>query len=161
MNSKGQFFSYDAIIAGAIFLLAIALILSYWNGVQPNQETDLSRETLRLSETLLTAGFPPDWEKNGNPKSIGLAEKQNSRVLSPEKLAEFRRMSESGYEEVKPILLTGNEYWIEISGENLDCGGPCSFGKKPPENAERSSATRLVVLNGKPARLTVNLWKIK
>ncbi len=159
--ARGQFFSYDAIIAGAIFLLALALLMSYWQGTERQMETDPSLESIRISETLLTAGSPLDWEKKGNVSSIGIAEKTNSRTISLEKLSKLRDMAGTDYENLKSILVVENEFWFEFSGEDLDCNGPCSFGKTPPQNAEISSATRLVVLNGKPASLRIVLWKGK
>ena len=156
---RGQFFSYDAIIAGALFMLSLALLMSYWQGTERAMGTDFSQEALRLSETLLTAGSPLDWEKHGNVSSIGIAEQTDSRTISPEKLSKLRDMADSDYGNLKSILVVENEFWLEFSGEETDCEGPCSFGKKPTENAEISSATRLVVLNGKPASLRVVLWK--
>lgn len=158
-KSKGQFFSYDAIVASAVFLIALSLILVYWQGIRTGGEGELARESARLSEKLMGTGVPQNWERTGEVGSIGLVEGESNGVLSIEKLVEFRKMSGDDYVGTKEKLGIGNEYWIEISGKEIDCFGACSFGKEPPENAERSSAIRLVVLNGKPASLRATLWK--
>ncbi len=158
MSSKGQFFSYDAIAAGAIFVLALSLLMTYWLSTSGGTGADYSRESFRIAETLLTPGSPADWE-SGAPKIIGIVEKPNSKEISPEKLSKFREIAGEDYEALKPILVVETEYWIEFSGENIDCSGSCSFGKKPPGGSEIFSTTRLVVMNGKPAALRVVLWK--
>ena len=63
--ARGQFFSYDAIIAGAIFLLSLALLMSYWQGTERQMETDSSQEAVRLAGTLLTPGSPWTGKKPG------------------------------------------------------------------------------------------------
>ncbi|MFH1470336.1 MAG: hypothetical protein ABIF01_01160 [Candidatus Micrarchaeota archaeon] len=159
MSSKGQFFSYDAIISSSIFLITLALLLSYWQATERAMETDFGGESLRLSGTLLSPGYPEGWEETGNPEMVGISEKNSPGKISLPKLAKLRELSDARYEDVKSLLLVETDYWIELSGAELDCGGPCFFGKRPPENAYVYPTTRLVALNGKPASLRVVLWK--
>ncbi|MFH2106444.1 MAG: hypothetical protein ABII22_04235 [Candidatus Micrarchaeota archaeon] len=56
MTMKGQYFSFDAIVASVIFILAIVSLLSYWDSIRSNldfQNSDVSREAFRVSEALL------------------------------------------------------------------------------------------------------------
>ncbi len=53
---KGQYFSFDAIIASVIFILALVSLLSYWNSARTTldfQNGDLTNEALRISEIAL------------------------------------------------------------------------------------------------------------
>jgi len=58
---KGQYFSFDAIIASVIFVMALVALLSYWHSVKSYldyQNDDLSRETIRVSNLLFTPPSP-------------------------------------------------------------------------------------------------------
>lgn len=58
---KGQYFSFDAIVGGTIFILTAIALFSYWNGINSSfdQTHDmLAREAFRISETMLTP-VPP------------------------------------------------------------------------------------------------------
>lgn len=58
---KGQYFSFDAIVGGTIFILTAIALFSYWNGINSSfdQSHDmLSREAFRISETVLTPVSP-------------------------------------------------------------------------------------------------------
>lgn len=57
---KGQYFSFDAIIASVIFVLALVALLSYWHSVKSfldYQNDQLSRDAIRISNLLFT---PPE-----------------------------------------------------------------------------------------------------
>jgi len=58
---KGQYFSFDAIVASVIFVLALVALLSYWHSVKSYldyQNDDLSREIVRVSNLLFTPPTP-------------------------------------------------------------------------------------------------------
>jgi hypothetical protein len=53
---KGQYFSFDAIIAAVIFVLTLIMLLSYWYSVRSYldfQANDLNKEATRLSNLLV------------------------------------------------------------------------------------------------------------
>ncbi|GEM_PF-4541370 len=61
---KGQYFSFDAIVASVIFMLGMTLLLGQWFSVK--QSTDLTNDYLqedafRASDILLSSGVPNDW----------------------------------------------------------------------------------------------------
>ncbi|NYZ73918.1 hypothetical protein H0O00_02135 [Candidatus Micrarchaeota archaeon] len=61
---KGQYFSFDAIIASVIFILALVALLSYWHSVKSfldYQDDPLSRDAVRLSNLLFTPPTPEAW----------------------------------------------------------------------------------------------------
>jgi hypothetical protein len=58
---KGQYFSFDAIIAAVIFILAIVALLSYWHSVRSfldYQNDPLAKDAIRVSNMLFTPSSP-------------------------------------------------------------------------------------------------------
>lgn len=56
---KGQYFSFDAIIASVIFVLALVALLSYWHSVRSFldfQNDQVSQDTIKVSNSLF---YPP------------------------------------------------------------------------------------------------------
>jgi hypothetical protein len=61
MSYKGQYFSFDAIVASVIFLLAVVALLSYWYSIKTYldfQSEDLSKEAIRVSNVLFSPPSP-------------------------------------------------------------------------------------------------------
>jgi len=59
MNMKGQYFSFDAIIATVIMVLAFSSLVAYWYGAQSVVESrTYSRlaDADRIAESLLSPG---------------------------------------------------------------------------------------------------------
>ncbi len=72
-NRKGQYFSFDAIIASVIFILTLVMLLSYWHSVRAYldyQANDLSKEAVRLSNQIFSA---PSGDCATGFKKFGLA----------------------------------------------------------------------------------------
>jgi len=74
---KGQYFSFDAIIASVIFVMTLILLLSYWNSVRTYldyQANDLNKEAMRMSNLLF---IPPTYASGSTscatPERLGLA----------------------------------------------------------------------------------------
>ncbi len=60
-NLKGQYFSFDAIIASVIFVLTLTTLLSYWHSVRSSldfQTNENLREAVRVSDLAFTPGTP-------------------------------------------------------------------------------------------------------
>jgi len=77
MFRKGQYFSFDAIIASVIFMIAVVMLLSYWHSVKTfleYQSGDMSREAMRIAAMLLSPPSPSYALGNncGSMQSIGL-----------------------------------------------------------------------------------------
>ncbi len=64
---KGQYFSFDAIIGGVIFILTAMALFSYWYGISgtlDQRHEALAKEAFRISEMVLTPiepGFAMGW----------------------------------------------------------------------------------------------------
>lgn len=58
---KGQYFSFDAIIGGVIFILTAMALFSYWYGISgtlDQRHEALAKEAFRISEILFTPVEP-------------------------------------------------------------------------------------------------------
>jgi len=58
---KGQYFSFDAIIAAVIFIMALVALLSYWHSVKSYldyQNDPVSQDAVRISNLLFTPPTP-------------------------------------------------------------------------------------------------------
>jgi hypothetical protein len=83
MIMKGQYFSFDAIIASVIFMMAIVMLLGYWYSVKAFlefQSGDTQREALRIASILFTPGFP-DGADCDRMSSLGFAVSWNDRSV--------------------------------------------------------------------------------
>jgi len=63
-RSKGQYFSFDAIIATVIVVLAMTSLLTYWFSVQSVVDAKsnyLQSEASNLADTLMSPGIPENW----------------------------------------------------------------------------------------------------
>ena len=84
---KGQYFSFDAIIAAVIFVLALVALLSYWHSVRSfldYQNDPLSKESIRVSNMLF---MPPSPDNAcGSMETLGLISDWNDRRVDSEVL---------------------------------------------------------------------------
>jgi hypothetical protein len=95
---KGQYFSFDAIIASVIFVLALVALLSYWHSVRAfldYQNDQLTKDAIRVSNVMFTPpspsndcgtmnrlGFSLAWDdRRVNESVIGCAESQSQSWL--------------------------------------------------------------------------------
>jgi hypothetical protein len=72
---KGQYFSFDAIIASVIFVLTLIMLLSYWNSVKTFldfQAEDMAKEATRISTLLFVPPLPSASADCNNYDRLGL-----------------------------------------------------------------------------------------
>lgn len=158
---KGQYFSFDAIIAAVIFVASISLLTTYWFGVRAIMDArsyDLFGEALRVSDSLLTPGNPVDWENDvKNANQIGFTIDYRSNILDETKVKEFKKFtkpSTGNYSGGKKLLHIVDDYYITIKGETADY----EIGL-PPTNAKNiANAHRAAILNNELVTLRVQLW---
>lgn len=93
-TSKGQYFSFDAIIASVVFVLTVLALMSYWNSVKAGMETysdETTKEAIRISDLLLS---PPEplgitdcsGTNDNEVKRLGFAVSWENRQLSKQLL---------------------------------------------------------------------------
>ncbi len=59
-TKKGQYFSFDAIIASVIFILTFMAIVTYWFSVKSSLESkddQISKEAARITDSMLTPAY--------------------------------------------------------------------------------------------------------
>jgi hypothetical protein len=174
---RGQYFSFDAIIATVIMVIAITTLVTYWLGVQSvieSRSAQLYASSIRVADSLMTPGFPNRWQENatagdwGNVKQIGLASSYSSNILDKKKVEKLQAFAGSGtmgleYGRIAKIMRVGgfgeNYYILIEQSDNQTAGYQYQIGYVYPANAsEVVVANRGVVLDGHPARLRVFLW---
>jgi hypothetical protein len=168
---KGQFFAYDAIIAGALFSILLALLFIYWTSIHYlvfNQVDDMYRMGLSISDILLTPGSPSDWAKPtsflnpqldpDNVHQVGLTDDFGSMTLNTTKVRGLQDYAPSYYDTLKEKFGSGKyDFFIKIDtqvvgGEDVEIG-------KPPENPTgKITITRPVVYDGGPANMIITIW---
>ena len=126
---KGQYFSFDAIIASVIFVLALVALLSYWHSVRSFldfQSDALSKDAVKISNNLFMPsspssacndierlGFAFDWDNRKlNESVIACAEGKNLQWLKN---------------------VTGASHDLYITIENLADGSVRLIGEEPDE----------------------------
>lgn len=156
-NKRGQFFAYDAIVAGVLFAILLAVLFIYWDAIRSFvfvQIDDLFRVALRVSDTLMTPGSPQDWSVV-DVQQIGVAERYGSAKVSESKLANLRTLAATDYDRLKSMLALGvYDIYIAVnsSDENIGIGIPPAGARGKVEIAKP------VVYKNGPANLTVTIW---
>ena len=93
-TKKGQFFSYDAIVAGLMFTVLLTVLYVYWSSLRATvftQIDDMFRTAIGVSNLLLTTGNPTDWSES-NVMQVGLTTRINSLELDTNKVGAFTTM---------------------------------------------------------------------
>jgi hypothetical protein len=129
---KGQYFSFDAIIASVIFVLALVALLSYWHSVRSFldfQNDALSKDAVRVSNLIFT---PPSPSSNcADIERLGFAFDWDDRRVDESLLICAENMDQK---DLRDTLGTSNALYIEVknlANDNLRKIG----GEKVPSNA--------------------------
>jgi hypothetical protein len=170
MTMKGQYFSFDAVIATVIMVLAFSSLVAYWHGAQAViDERSFSRlsDANRVAEMLLSPGSPNGWQTEtdlNNIRQIGIA-KGFANELDSAKVARLQYLAGTSptYEQSGNLMRTSGDYYILIERVDLPSPPPiiAQIGKYPiPANSTYVAiANRGVTYDGHPARMRVFLWK--
>jgi hypothetical protein len=170
MSMRGQYFSFDAIIATVIMVLAFSSLIAYWYGAQAVVESRVYgrlADAERIAETLLSPGSPSDWEESvgdmNQIRQVGIATGFGNEI-SQGKLEMFQAMGEGQYYPATGNLLrSGGDYYILVERTDVPAGqaAPVAMiGKPYPDSAAYVAiATRGVTYDGHPCRMRVFLWK--
>ncbi len=166
---KGQMVSTELVICSSIFMAALVVFLFAWNTIstayyEEQASRDMETALAGISDmAVLSPGSPSNWEFSvlSNANSFGFATSPN--VLSQGKLAALTELNGS-YSSVKEKLGAGR---FDISISVLDADGnalPYGFGQGASTqnySVVSASVERLALLGGQPARLQVQLWRLK
>jgi hypothetical protein len=131
---KGQYFSFDAIIASVIFVLALVALLSYWHSMRSfldYQNDPMTKEAVRISNLFF---IPPTYSGVGTDcediQSLGFAVNWTDKRIDPAIVA----CAASNDEEwLYQKLLTPYKLTLELT--NVSDNNLITLGyQDPPEN---------------------------
>ncbi|HIH22254.1 TPA: hypothetical protein HA238_00835 [Candidatus Micrarchaeota archaeon] len=116
-TSKGQYFSFDAIIASVVFVLTVLALMSYWNSVKAGMETysdETTKEAIRISDLLLSPPEPLEIKDcsgtaDKEVKRLGFAVSWENRQLSKQLLKSCQSITQ---ENLRSLL--GTPYNVSV-----------------------------------------------
>jgi hypothetical protein len=112
---KGQYFSFDAIVAAVIMVLAFTTLLTYWFGVQAvtaSQTTSLYPTALSVSDLLFTPGSPVNWQD------------YDYQLQGPSYVNQFQvGLSDNYTSELNESKVLALQYWTNTSKQTNDYYG--------------------------------------
>ncbi len=178
-TKKGQYFSFDAIMASVIFILALTLLSSHWFSLraQIDDRSDyLQTEAFRISDALLGPGDPPNWYFDiPHATRVGLS--VNSSLPSDLNLDTLQMAQgiissdERAYNASRNLLGTGADYWVEVNTTYFDRNYQnFTFGRRPLNPTEIAKVRREIVVKTNsnpnqihyyPGNMTLYLWTNK
>ncbi len=116
INKKGQYIVLGMMVLLLVFMLAFALYMNY---VLDEKDEGVfkfvQKDTLRLSDALLSTGFPTDWD-NQSVARIGIVDKN---IINFTKLETFIEIVNNSYDESKLLLGLERNYFLEFEESNL------------------------------------------
>lgn len=167
---KAQFWSFDIIFAIIIFVFAVIILTVVWIDVSGqfaiaygSNLINMQSQVQSLSAQILSPGTPANWNYLVNFNSpagwsnfsIGLSN-GTVGVLSQKKINTLANMSRINYQDTKPPLGIGFDYYITILGSGINN----SIGFNPGlTNVTSVQVTTIpAVLNGNTVRVQIQLW---
>jgi hypothetical protein len=132
---RGQYFSFDAIIASVIFVLALVALLSYWHSLRSfldYQNDMLSRDAVSVSNLLFTPPepVPTDCADMTDMERFGLAFSWDDRRVDSDILA-CAELQDSAW--LKGV--TGSSFNVYMKVTDLTDGSEQELGTSPADAA--------------------------
>ena len=175
---KGQYFSFDAIVAAVIIVMAFSALLTYWYSLQYVTESrsyDLRVEGMRMAESLLSPGSPANWEESlsmqgtqpiSSIRQIGLTNGFSNELSADKinKLFVLANTDSAGYLRAKNLLRSPTDFQINIAQADGRIDSPdfeiLPIGHEVPKNAtEVAVVYRGATFAGRPVQVKVTLWR--
>ena len=131
---KGQYFSFDAIIASVIFVLALVALLSYWHSVRSFldfQNDALSKDAIRVSNLLFGPAFPPESDC-GDMELLGFARTWDDKRIDEPTLV-CAEVWASDQQWLRNVTESSNNLSIRV--ELLTTGDEYIIGDEAPDGA--------------------------
>ncbi|MFA4982665.1 MAG: hypothetical protein WC588_00455 [Candidatus Micrarchaeia archaeon] len=179
---KGQYFSFDAVVATLIMVLAFTSLVGYWFGAQAvidERSNSMYSDSLRVADSLLSPGVPQDWDTpplgTVNPldgvKQLGLT-RNFTHELDSGKLILLtglvgtgmadRVAFEANYEKFRKLLRAGSECYVVIERTDMPVAPvPYQFGRSYYGSSPSAVAVahRGATLDGHPMSVKIFLWR--
>ncbi len=157
---KGQYFSFDAIIAAVIFMMAIVMLLGYWHSVKSfleYQSGAVSREAMRVASALFIPAFPEgaDCDRMVN---IGFSISWNDRRVNETLIncASARTLSEPSWLKEKFSSPYNISMKFSYDGSDTWIGGEDPTSES--EVVKMRRAATIVKETGETALATVDIY---
>lgn len=158
LQSKGQMFSTDFIIASTIFVLAVAILLVYWRYTsnkisETNLINDMIEKAYLISEIWFREGIPKYWNAS-NVIDIGLSNDHRFNKTKMDSLND----PVLGYKNVTKLI--GVEvYEYNFTVYNTTKSVIYTFGQNPSNPDNLLKIKRVGILDGKVVTVDVMVWK--
>ncbi|MCX8196895.1 MAG: hypothetical protein N3G80_01085 [Candidatus Micrarchaeota archaeon] len=163
---KAQYFSFDAIVASVIMIIAMATLASFWlssQSIAESSNSPLYADALRIAEALRSPGSPSNWSLYFDLNQIrqfGFAKDHFSGQLDENKISRMSALAAANYSAVGRIMRAPANYYIVVEQTDNRTGSSYSIGRAVPQNAtEVAIVYRGAILNGRPVRMKVYLWR--
>ncbi len=166
---KGQYFSFDAIIASIIFIIAISILSSYWFGVRSvmdSRSENMYNEVIRVSDTLMSEGTPTNWQAQLfiNIQQFGLLKNKTTYELDDMKINKLSSLLGSADYDKTRKKLNIDKYQLYITIGN-STNSWSDMGEQPTSAAANIvTTTRIAVYKstladpGRLATVKIVLW---
>ncbi|MBI2079528.1 hypothetical protein HYT84_02090 [Candidatus Micrarchaeota archaeon] len=135
-SQKGQYFSFDAIIASVIFILTLVSLVSYWYSVRStleSQNNEIGKEALRISDQLFLAATTEDCAAK-----TGFALGTNNKKLN------FQLLSDCAKTDLKTKFSTPFNIMVKINPKpSAPSCHEVTLGDDPPSSSEIKNLVKL------------------
>jgi len=114
-SKKGQYFSFDAIVAAVIFVLAISILSNHWFSLRAQMDEQtlfLQDEAIRLSEIFVSPGDYDVNDNNPNVKTIWYERPELARKAGFGQNGSFEGNLVLGYGN-QPSIIAASEFLRE------------------------------------------------
>lgn len=163
MFMKGQYFSFDAIVASVIFMMAVVMLLNYWHSVRTfleYQSGDISREAMRISAMLFSPPSPATATGNNcrNMQTIGLFNSFESKQVNETTLDCLQSAYRTDPAGLKSRFATPYEVTIKVS--EIGGGSRWTIGQEPQSQSEIVKIRRIasIVKDGGSTMAAVDVY---
>lgn len=165
-SKKAQIWSLDLVIAASIISIGLIVFFVYsYNSFSNEKETFqiLENEGNFISESLLSEGYPADWD-NESVIRIGLLK---DKKIDQKKLEMFYNMTldSESYEKTKRILDTRYDFYLfidenfTINSNSIEGIGKQGVTKDNINAVNLIKITRLTVYDNKPVSMILYVWE--
>lgn len=165
LGKKSQAWGLDLVIASSIFLMTFVIFFIYSTnhpGEAKEIVEDLSYEGKILSNSLLSEGYPIDWDEN-NVINIGFL---TDGKINQTKLKMFYELARDDYEKTRVILKTRYDYYFFLSQPmNIEGVGEVDGIGKPGTDRNNIDSrniikiSRFVIYEDKPVSAYIYIWE--
>ncbi|MFH1971902.1 MAG: hypothetical protein ABIJ18_00315 [archaeon] len=164
MNKRGQIFSWDLLIAVALFIFILMASLYMWEFYREKTELVDLRADMEFNarngmvSLLTTSGNPTNWNTQPifNVTSFGIV--SGDFVLDENKVSKFEEWNNTYYKEIKGSLGI-RKYELYVDFLNASDVSLYKFGIESPISAnEVVRIERLALMDGDIIRVVMEVW---